>query len=218
VRDVLVADLGVGGERVDGAGLQRDFAALAELAVDDSQQPVARVDVVAVEGERLADAHPGDGEQPDQRLAGRRVRRALQRSRCAHERGDLLGLIEVGDRAAPADRQQPRRRHLTPGVGQLQVACELPRDRQPITPVGRVSASGGRPGDGMRDRHRRRVHRLQVGHETQEVVALDRELVAQGAAHSQVLLGCTAEPAHAVAPAGGHGRAKLRSAIRSTLA
>jgi hypothetical protein len=61
--------------------VQYDLAALSELAVDDPQQSMTRRDVVAIKADRLAEPHPGDCHQPDQRLVRRRVQRAPQLGR-----------------------------------------------------------------------------------------------------------------------------------------
>jgi len=81
--------------------VQRDQAGLAELAVAHGQQPVVvGVEVVAVEPDRLADAHPGDGQQADQGLVGRRPKRAGQGAGGIDERGDVGLGVQV--RGLPA--------------------------------------------------------------------------------------------------------------------
>ena len=71
----LVPALCVGPERRDGAVVQRKFAGLAEFGVTHDQDPVGEVDVVAVQSQRLTDAHPGHPQQPDQRREGRLAQR-----------------------------------------------------------------------------------------------------------------------------------------------
>jgi hypothetical protein len=50
--------------------VQRDSPGFAELAVAHHQQPVRPVDVVEIQRDRLAAAHPCRGEQGDHRLVG----------------------------------------------------------------------------------------------------------------------------------------------------
>jgi hypothetical protein len=109
--------------------VQRDLTALAELAADDPQQLMALVDVVAIQPDRLAEPDPGDGHQPDQRPVRRRVQRAAQLARRVHQRGDLRGRVEVGDRAPAAGRQQPGGWQLARRVDRAQMPGELARHR-----------------------------------------------------------------------------------------
>jgi hypothetical protein len=50
--------------------VQRDQPHPVELRVPDRDHPVAEIDVVAGERQRLAQTHAGRGKQPDQRLVG----------------------------------------------------------------------------------------------------------------------------------------------------
>jgi hypothetical protein len=88
--------------------VQRHQAGLAELAVAHPQQPVVvGVEVVAVEPDRLTDAHPADGQQPDQGLVGHRPKRVGQGAGGVDERGDVgLGVQVRGCRRGP-DRSSP---------------------------------------------------------------------------------------------------------------
>ena len=71
----LIAQRVVLPQRVHDAGVQRDQPGLAELGLADQQHALGPVDVVAVELDRLADAKAASGEQPDQRVVGRRPQR-----------------------------------------------------------------------------------------------------------------------------------------------
>jgi hypothetical protein len=89
-REQLVARLEIVPQRRHRGWVQREQAGLAELAVAHPQQPVVvGVEVVAVEPDRLADAHPGDGQQADQGLVGRCPKRAGQGAGGIDERGDI---------------------------------------------------------------------------------------------------------------------------------
>jgi hypothetical protein len=58
-----------------GRWVQRKFSSLVELRVVDDKDALIRVEVVPIQADRLADAHPSDGEQPDQGLVGRHSQR-----------------------------------------------------------------------------------------------------------------------------------------------
>ncbi len=62
----------VGGQGVEGAGMQQDLSALAIFGLSDHQQPLVPVDVVAVEGHGLSDVHVGCRQQADEGLERRR--------------------------------------------------------------------------------------------------------------------------------------------------
>jgi hypothetical protein len=65
----------------DGAGLAGDLPCLPSRIFST---PGVQVSVSAVEGDCLADPHPGDGQQPDQGLAGRRAQRDAARRALSH--------------------------------------------------------------------------------------------------------------------------------------
>jgi hypothetical protein len=70
--------------------VQRQLAALPELAIHDPQELMAVIDVVATEADRLPDPHPGDGHQPDQRLHRRAMQLTAETLRGEHQILDLL--------------------------------------------------------------------------------------------------------------------------------
>lgn len=66
---------------------------------------------------------------------------------------------------------------------------ELTDDRQPVTPVVAIRASGlGRPRDRVLDRDRALPNPIEVGHELVELPALAVELVAERPTNPQVVL------------------------------
>src|SRR5664280_547193 len=66
-RDGPITASEIGLQSHDRAGVKRDLARLAELAVAHDQQFVGEIDVRTVQADRLADSHPAHREQPDQR-------------------------------------------------------------------------------------------------------------------------------------------------------
>jgi hypothetical protein len=73
-----VAAAEVAAKGAQRARVQRQLARLVELAVAHDQHAGLEIDVVAVQGDRLADPHPGDGEQADQGLICRSAQRCAQ--------------------------------------------------------------------------------------------------------------------------------------------
>ena len=92
--------------------VQRDQPGLPNLAWRTVEHAPGQVDVVAVEADRLPDAHAGGRQQADQRLVGRRPQRRLsQLGRRLEQRGDL-GRRNTGKalaRLRPAGQQAGRR-------------------------------------------------------------------------------------------------------------
>ena len=103
-------------------------------------------------------------------------------------------------------------------MDRLQMAGELPHDREPVAPIaaGRAGRQG-RPVDRVLGRDGGRADRVEVGDDLQQLATLTIELVAERTPDSQVIVGCRGER-HVPAPASGHGRASARSAVRSTFA
>ena len=215
--DRAVAAAQVAAQRRDRAGVQRQLAGLAELAVADDQQLVLVVDVAAVKADRLADTHPGDRQHADQRAQRRCAVCGRDDARRVHQREHLAVGVEVGDPAARAPHQQIGGRHLVGGIDRVQVRCETADDGQPLAvPVGACGRRQRRPRQGQLGRDRVRTSLVEPGEELGQQLAGALELVAQRATDCQVLIELALEPAHDRAP--GHGRASVRSASRSTLA
>src|SRR6266481_5807070 len=53
----------LGAQRVEGGGMQRHLAALSELRVPDGEHALVEVDVIPVEADPLANAHPRHAEK-----------------------------------------------------------------------------------------------------------------------------------------------------------
>ena len=179
------------------------------------------IDMVVVESARLGLAHPGDREQPDQRLPGRRPQRRGQPGGGVDERGDLAGRIQVRRDPALVVRQRVLGRDLAVGVEGLVVAGEDPHAHQPprqVAVVGAATAGRRRPlqrqvaGDPVA------AAGLAVVDERHQLPALGGQLEPQGPPHRQIVLGGPPQPGHDHTAAVGHGRASGRSAFSSTLA
>ena len=119
----------VGAQRGGGRGVQRHQAWPVELGVTDGDDAMSKVDVIAVEAGRLADAHARHGEQPEQRLVGGCPQRRGQRPGAVQEPADVPLRPQVGGRAMAAGREHAHRRHLGRRLDRLQVAGEPAGDR-----------------------------------------------------------------------------------------
>ena len=112
------------------SGSSRDLPNLPSRTISSSlagsKSPRSRRD-------RLADPHPGDRQQADQRPDRRgAMRRWDQRLGGVHQREDLVVGVEVRRRATRPRRQQIGWRHLVRGVERVQVRGEAADDRQPV--------------------------------------------------------------------------------------
>ena len=107
---------------------------------------------MAVERERFAGAHPGDRQQPDQRLMTRGAQRWSELSCGRDQRRDLGVCVDVwrDPRAMPG--QKVRGGNLAGGVDRRQISGEPARDREPLAPAAWVRV----------DRHPR-PHQRQLG-------------------------------------------------------
>ncbi len=82
------------------------------------------VDVGAVEADRFADPHPGDGQQPDQRAHRRGAMRRRDHARRVDQRQDLAVGVEVGHRPVRALGQQILRDDLVGGSSACRCAAK----------------------------------------------------------------------------------------------
>jgi hypothetical protein len=197
--------------------VQRDQAGLAELAVAHPQPVVVGVEVVAVEPDRLADAHPGDGQQADQGLVGRRAERAGQHAGGIDERGDVGLGVQVWDCPAWPASQQPWWRDLHARVEGVQVGREPAHRRQPVRPPARRGSGGRRrPAQRVVDGGHLGVVVVEVGDELGQQPLRPVELEPQRPADAQIVGQRLAKRIHG-APV-GQGRASGRSASMSTFA
>jgi hypothetical protein len=139
--------------------VQRQQPGLAELAVAHPQQPVViGVQVVAVQPDRLADAHPGDGQQADQGLVGRCGQRMGQHAGGMDDGGDVGGRVEEGGCPPWPAAEQSWWRDLDTGVEGVQVDGEAANRRQPLRPPARGGIDGQhRPGQRILDGDHRNV-------------------------------------------------------------
>src|SRR6266536_1229431 len=105
-----VAYGGVAAQRVCGGRVQRHQPGAVELRLTDRDDARPEVDVLALERNRLADSHADGGEQPEQRLVGRRPQRRAERSGALQQPADVAVRPQVGG-------GRRRRAGNTPGGG-----------------------------------------------------------------------------------------------------
>jgi hypothetical protein len=200
--------------------VQRDLALLLLLAGANMHRAVAKVDIVAVKSERFAGAHPGDGQQPDQRLMARGAQRRSELSCSRDQRRDLGVCVDVwrDPRAMPG--QEILGGNLARGVDRREMARESARDGEPLAPGVRVRVHRHpRPrqcqlgGDPLSTRP------LEELDEPLQQPAVLRHLKPKPTADAKIVTERVAKRAHATPPScDGHGRASAHSAVRSTLA
>ena len=136
--ETSVAQPRIVAQRADRAGVQRHLALLLLLARADVHHAVAKIDVLAVERERLPGAHPGDRQQPDQRLMTRGAQRRAESPGGRDQRRDLVLGVDVWRDPRAMAGQQVLGGDLAGGVDRREVAREPAHDRQPLTPAVRV--------------------------------------------------------------------------------
>jgi hypothetical protein len=216
-RAQLGAAIQIAVQRGERALVDENLARLAVLAGPDAQQPVGRVDVGAVQRERLADPQPGAGQQPDQRLDRLSAQRRPERPGGGHQRPDLVLGVDVRRRAVAACRQELEWRDLGRRVDPVQVARKAAHRAHPLRQVGVPDPRrpGGPPQRGV-DRDRRLSDAVHERREVGQHPALAAQLEPQRVADREVVVDVLCERGHAVAP--GHGWTSAASARRSTLA
>jgi hypothetical protein len=218
-RDGPVTAGQVGAQRRDRRRVDGKLAGLGELALDEGQHAALVVDVGLVQADRLADPHPGDRQQPDQRAHRRGAMRRRDHRRGIHQRPDLGVGIEEGHRAPRALGQQILRDQLVDGVQRVHVRGEAADDREAVrVPVGAGRLGQRRPRKRRGGRDRLLGVLVHPGDELGQQLLGAREPVAQRAAHRQVAGEPVLERDHDRPPSSGHGHASWRSASRSTLA
>ena len=198
--------------------MERHQAFAVELGVADRDHASVQVDIAAAQGDRLADAHARGRQQAEQRLVGGCPQPGAQRAGLAQQAADLLLRPQVGCGAMPSGGKHAGGRHLGGGIDGFQVAGEAAGDGQALCPVVGGGVLGqASPGDGELSGDRRGAAGLQVADQLREQLAGALELVAQRAAHRQVIAHVTGQRAHRWALP-GHGAASSRSRSRSTRA
>ena len=177
--------------------MQRQFAGLAELAVADREHAVDGVEVIAIEADRLSDAHSGRRQQANQCPIGcLSVGPAQDRGR-RHQGGDFVVRVEVRRRSACSTWQDIRRRHLGGRVDPAQVGGEAtnigepPGSPAPSAPAGAVAqASAVSVVRCLR-------HDLRRRRGTEREASRSSKLVTKGATHGQIIGEGLAEGVHA---------------------
>jgi len=126
---VIAAQTGV--ERRDGRRVQRQGTRLVELGPPDRHHAAVRVEVIAVEGDCLADPHAGHRQKADQGPAGRLHMRSVQDRGRLHQCRNLLRRIGIGRCTPRLCGQKVGRRYLGPLVERAQVPGEEANLGQP---------------------------------------------------------------------------------------
>ena len=177
----------VAAQRGGRGRVQRHQPGLAELGLADGQHPGREVEVWPVEADRLADAHTGDREQPDQGLVGRRRAAGTAGWRLPRSARRCRRRSKGKEWPGRPPRDQIRGRHLGGRVDGVQVGSEPAHCRQPLRMPARIAGGQRRPRQRVLggDPWPRRV--LQVGDELAEQLLGAGELVAKGAADRQVV-------------------------------
>lgn len=112
--------------------MQHQFTVLVELPVTHQHDPSVEVGVAPIQTDCLADPHPGDGQEPNQRREGRSAQRRRQRLRRRHQRDDVLIGEQIGRAAVGAPRQQADSGHLMRWIQRMQIGGEPADDREAI--------------------------------------------------------------------------------------
>ena len=205
VRVELAAALLIALQRLQGAGLQRHVARLAELRTADEQGSASPSSMSsAIWTQRLADAQAGGRQQPDQRLVGRGAQRLADRAaRRGHQRQRVV--VCVDERRAPRarDPDQAGRRHLGARVDPGEIAREPADGCHPMAGDGAASGPVAvqRPRERRGRRHVVAVAGVEILHEPRQLASGIVELVAEQAPQPQIVIEVAGQRAHGVAQA-----------------
>jgi hypothetical protein len=194
----------------NGSRVQREVPGFPELSAVHGQDPSFGIVVAAVEADRLADAHAGDGQQPDQGLEGRGPQPSGQQPGLPCQGRDLLVGVEVGDDGPAAVGDQPAGRHLVRRVGRVQPGSEAADRGQPErVPPGPRHGGQRRPGEGVLSGNGCFPVPGEETGELAEQFLVPFHLEPHGTADGEVFLQLAFQHVHAASP--GQGRARPRS-------
>lgn len=197
--------------------MQRCQPRLAELALQNRDQPAGQVDIDTLESDRLPNPQSARGEQPDEGFVGVGHERQPELRRVGHEGGDLISRVQVGRRPGRAGAQHASCRDLRLRISGGEVLGEAPDRAQARRPPGRLDVAGKQgPFDGEVERDPLGSGGFKMVDETQEKVAVVGQLVAKRPTCGQVFLGMLAQFAHVALP--GQGRATADRVPKSILA
>lgn len=102
------------------------------LRFADSEHTLSQVDVAAGQAQSLPDPHPGDGEQPQQRLVRRGPERIGQPTGRAQQPADVPRRPQIRGGSWGVSGPDPGWWHLHGRVDRLQVLREAARDAEPV--------------------------------------------------------------------------------------
>lgn len=137
-------------------------------------------------------------------------------ARRGHQRLDVIGGEDVGDRAVLACREQAVGRDLGVGIEGVKVAGEVAGYPHPTGDVGSRAAGLGGPGGRQGGRDRRRPRLVEERHEVGEQASFTGQFVTQRPAQIEIVAAVSAKIGHRVTP--GQGRTTSTSDFRSTFA
>jgi hypothetical protein len=201
----------------DHGWVQRQFADLAEFAVADREQAIGRVEVIAVEADRLSDTHSGCRQHANQ-CPIRCLQVGPAQDRCRrHQIRDFVWRVEVRCCSARSTWQDTHWRHLGGRFDPMEVSGEDTNVRKsPGSPACIGACGESCPSQRRFGRQAFFAAIFDEGNELTEKSLCFVKLVAKGTPHGQIVCKSLAKGAHWTSP--GHGRAIMRKPLRSTFA
>jgi hypothetical protein len=193
---------------------------LPELAAPDREESLVQIDVVAIQGYRLADPQAGGCEQSEERgvCASPESGGGAEASGFGDEAPDLLVVVDIRWSALVAVGQEALGRDLGAWVGGAVPGGEATDVSQAAGARGRRRA--GRLGPPKREvgGDDRRPFSFEELDETVQMEARIAKLGPESATQGQVAVDGLAEGTHRAPPLVGQGRATSRRASKSSLA
>src|SRR5271156_4177524 len=191
----------------DDARIERQQPLFAELALSDAQHAMLGVEVVTIEGQRLADPEPGDCDKPEQRRAGQPTQTVDGwQLLCRHDdRSDLSLAVDMRTRPLDGTRQQASRRHFMRRIEAAQPLREQAHDAEPR----RSGRAAGLTQRGVPAKEQRRIDvggAFTVGEpsEAAKDALTGAKVIAEVAPDAQIAVELGSE-AHSAPPATGQG-------------
>jgi len=207
----------VRGQRGARGGMERHQAGLAEFGVADPQDTGDGITVRLIQCEGFADPEPGGGQQAEEGAVGRALERGERGERGVQQRPHVRIRVKVRGAARACVGQQRGGRDFGPRVHGAHVRGEAAHEAQSGGGPPRRAPRGLRgPREGQLRGDERGPGLVDEGDEPGQQPAGPLELVAERAAHLQVLAEQGREARHS-APA-GQGRASNPSRAVSTFA
>ena len=180
-----------------------------ELGVSNEEHGVVVVDVVNIEREGFAEAHPGNSKQAKQSRIGAGHQRMVNTLSRYEQSCNVLVRVDIRLVSNRVIRDQAYGWNFVPRVRCVQVPRETTQDVEVFSVRdGPGVIRLGSPIQSQRYRHDRGLLLPHVLDELAELVFVSLEFEAESTTHSQV--GIESEPEIVHAPPPGHGWASLR--------